>query len=363
MLRSFDVKFVLIAAFACVFICLFSGCGRTIGRGGSPVDLYVDAVTLNQAGYPDQAIEKLDTAIDKQQDFSQAYSLKGDIFQKTQQYEKSSESYAKATELNAWSFHDFYNLGKVYQFMKKFSEAVAAYARACEIRPDHLDAHVSTAKCLNELQQYDNALLYAQHAEQIDPNSSEVQLVLANAYQGKEDYAQAISAYKRVLETDANDPQVMVDLAIAYLKTNRDEPARQLLISAIELDPQNGVAHRHLAYSYLRLYEKYASEYRELVQQGSADTAAVENLSNLSDEMVQNAIDHYTRAVEINPEDWDAHRGLGVAYIIDGKQPDGSVDPFLKDMAIEHWRRSLQINPDQPRADRLRSLIARYRTQ
>jgi tetratricopeptide (TPR) repeat protein len=363
MLRSFSVRFILTAALTCVLLSFFVGCGRTIGKGGSPVDLYVDAVTLNQAGYPDQAIEKLDTAIDKQQDFSQAYSLKGDIFQQMQQYEKSAESYQKATELNAWSFHDFYNLGKVYQFMKKLSEAVAAYARACEIRPDHLEAHVNIAKCLNELQQYDNAMLYAQHAEQIDPNSSEVQLVLANAYQGKEDYDRAISAYKRVLESDSNDPQVMVELAIAYLKTNRDEPARELLISAIELEPQNGVAHRHLAYAYLRLYEKYASQYRELVQQGTTDTASVENLSNLSDEMVQNAIDHYTRAVEINPEDWDAHRGLGVAYIIDGKQPDGSVDPFFKDMAIEHWRRSLQINPDQPRADRLRSLIARYRTQ
>jgi tetratricopeptide (TPR) repeat protein len=81
------------------------------------------------------------------------------------------------------------------------------------------------------------------------------------------------------------------------------------------------------------------------------------------DEMIAKAIENYTRAIDVDDEDWDAHRGLGVAYIIDGKNADGSIDDFLKDMAIEHWRRSLQINPDQPRADRLRKLIAKYRIQ
>jgi len=361
--RSRNVKFAVTGVITCVLLCHFAGCGGHLGKGNSPVDLYVDAIMLQEAGYPNEAIEKLDAVIKKEEGFSQAHSLKGDIYQQMRQYEKSAEAYRKATELNAWSFHDFFNLGKVYQAMKKFAEAVRAYVRACELQPENLQAHINTAKCYNEMQQYDNALLYAQRAEQIDPDVTELQRILGDAYEGKENYEQAISAYKRALELDANNPQVMTALAVAYLRTSRDEPAKQLLTSAIELDPQNGKAYRHLAYCYLRLYEKTASEYRKMAQQSADDKAQMESMVSLGDEMVAKAIDNYTRAIEIDADDWDAHRGLGVAYIIDGKKADGTVDEFLKDMAIEHWRRSLQINPDQPRADRLRNLIAKYRAQ
>ncbi len=357
------MKLALAMLGACVLLCLVVGCHGRLGKGNSPVDLYVDAVMLHEAGYPNEAIEKLDAAIKKEEDFSQAHSLKGDIYQQMQQYEESVEAYQKATELNAWSFHDFFNLGRVYQVMKKFAQAVRAYVRACELQPEHLQAHINTAKCYNQLQQYDNALLYAQRAEQIEPNVTELQQILGDAYEGKEDYEQAISSYKRALELDADNPQVMTALAVAYLRTNRNEPARQLLTSAVELDPQNGRAYRHLAFCYLRLYEENASRYRQLVQQGTTDKTLLEGMFGRGDEMVAKAIDNYTRAIEMDPDDWDAHRGLGVAYIIDGKQPDGTVDEFLRDMAIEHWRRSLQINPDQPRADRLRNLIAKYRNQ
>ena len=81
----------------------------------------------------------------------------------------------------------------------------------------------------------------------------------------------------------------------------------------------------------------------------------------------------FTRAFGINKRgqivghwedsDWDAHRGLGVAYIIEAKSSDEGINQDVKEKAIFHWRTSLQINPDQPRADRLRKLIAQYRTQ
>jgi len=363
MRQSKDVKFTLTVTITCVLLCLIVGCHSRLGKGNSPVDLYIDAVMLQEAGYPNEAIDKLDAATKKEEDFSQAYSLKGDICQQTQQYDKSAEAYQKATELNAWSFHDFFNLGKVYEVMKKFAEAVRAYARACELQPEHLQAHINTARCYNELQQYDQALLYAQHAEQIDPNVTELQQIFGDAYKGKEDYEQAISSYKRALELDANNAEVMTALAVAYLRTNRDQPAEQLLASAVELDPQNGGAYRYLGYCYLKLHEKTTSEYRQLVQQGASDQSALEGLTGQADEMVGKAVDFYSRAVEIDQNDWDAHRGLGVAYIIDAKNPDGTVDELLKDKAIDHWRTSLQINPDQPRADRLRNLIAKYRTQ
>ena len=71
----------------------------------------------------------------------------------------------------------------------------------------------------------------------------------------------------------------------------------------------------------------------------------------------------YSKAIEIDQKDWDAHRGLGVAYILKGKTESGKVDSQLKDKAIYQWRRSLQINPNQIRGDKLRKLIAKYKSE
>ncbi len=75
---------------------------------------------------------------------------------------------------------------------------------------------------------------------------------------------------------------------------------------------------------------------------------------------MEKSIQNYKRAIEINNQDWDARRGLGVAYILSSKKDDGSIDEELKQKAVEQWNWSLEINPNQPNNERLRKLLSRY---
>ncbi|UCC22917.1 MAG: tetratricopeptide repeat protein, partial [Planctomycetota bacterium] len=138
---------------------------------------------------------------------------------------------------------------------------------------------------------------------------------------------QAVRSYKRALEIDSNDPDIMLALAVAYLRTNRNEPAKELLTSVIQIRPDSGLAHQYLGYCYLRLDE------------------------------VNKSIESYSKAVEINDKDWEAHRGLGVAYMLNALSNE---DAALKAMAVEQWHMSLEIKPDQPRRERLLRLIRKY---
>jgi tetratricopeptide (TPR) repeat protein len=75
------------------------------------------------------------------------------------------------------------------------------------------------------------------------------------------------------------------------------------------------------------------------------------------------SIENYGKAIEINDKDWDAHRGLGVAYILKGTNEDETIDEVLKAKAVRQWQLSLDINPDQPNHKRLSELIQRYSKQ
>ena len=129
-----------------IMLLFFAGCAGNHAYKPNPVDLYVDAVQLAELNEDNRAVEKLNTAVVLNQRFSPAYSLLGEIYQQMEDYPQSAAYYEKATELNPWSFSDYFHLGRVYQIMEQFAEAVRAYVKAVELKPTHLDANMGAAE-------------------------------------------------------------------------------------------------------------------------------------------------------------------------------------------------------------------------
>jgi len=324
------------------------------------VGLYVDAALLAEQNQNAQAVEKLNEAVELDRDFSLAYSLLGRIYRQLADYEKSADSFEKAAVLNPWSFSDFFNLGKVYQLMEKFRQAAAAYSRACQLRADHLEAHFNAANCYYRIEDFNSAVVYAKQAEQIAPEMIEIQRLLADVHQSRNDYEQAIAYYKRALEIDSNDTEVMVALAVSYLKTARNEPARELLSSVVQLDPENNDAYQYLGYCFLQLNARAMELYKQKKQPDSDDAGPAASLKADAEKAIAQAVESYNKAIEINEKDWQAYRGLGVAYMLKAINGKDDNPDNLRQQAIEQWRTSLQIEPNQPRRERLIRLIKKY---
>jgi cytochrome c-type biogenesis protein CcmH/NrfG len=296
-----------------------AGCAKT-----NEVALYVDATVLKDMDQTDEAVAKLHEAIKKNPEFSLAYSLLGDIYLESKEYEKSVRSYTRATQLNPFSFSDFFGLGTAYQEMKKWAEAAKAYVKACELKPEDVPARVKTATCYNELKEFDKAQEYALAAKELNADDFDVQKVLGDAYQGKQDYEQAISSYKRALELEGNKPEIMVPLAKAYLMTGMGAAGKELLTQAVKIQPENTKAYQYLGYANL--------------QQGDYD----------------GAMESYQTALMLDDNDWTSHTGLGVAYATKGLKTD---DKDLRLQAIKEWKKSLAINPNQTK---LAKILKRY---
>jgi Flp pilus assembly protein TadD len=140
--------------------------------------------------------------------------------------------------------------------------------------------------------------------------------LLARVYEGQKDYDQAIRVYQRLLVFHGDDPNVLSSLGVAYVKAGQYTRARQVLTSVTQLRPRDSGAFRHLGYCFIKLVD------------------------------VDQAVQMYQRAVDLNSNDWEAHRGLGVACMLKARQ---TADRRWQAKALEHWRRSLAIKPDQPK--------------
>ncbi|MBN2272218.1 MAG: tetratricopeptide repeat protein [Sedimentisphaerales bacterium] len=134
----------------------------------------------------------------------------------------------------------------------------------------------------------------------------------------------------QVVEQTQTPQNNMLQVAYGYLKMGRYDLAKEALASVIAAQPNNSTAHQYLGYCHLK----------------SGDLDA--------------AIQSYLAAVDLNNADFEAHRGLGVAYMLKAR---GDGDPDLAARAVEQWQISLDINPDQANGPALRKMIKAYSEQ
>jgi len=144
----------------------FAGCQQQ----QSVVALYVEAMTLREAGQNVMAIEKLNAAVKADENFTLAHSSLCEIHQEMNDYMRSAAACRRAVELNPWSFEDHLNLGWSFLSMQRPELAARAFSRACELKPDHLTANVNAAMSYYEMRDYRRALFYGKRIQQIDPN-------------------------------------------------------------------------------------------------------------------------------------------------------------------------------------------------
>lgn len=311
------------------------------------VKLYVDAMMLKDIEKWQEAIKKLNTAVEYAPKFSLAYSFKGDIYHLTKQYEVSADSYEQATIIDPWSFKDYSCLGKVCQIIEDYPRAVTAYVSACELDPNDFGVFLGAGRCYYELDEYDLSFDYCQHAKKINSKIGDADVLLGDLYSIKEDLTGAISSYKRALEIDGNKPEIMISLAIAYANQGTNKKAindmtatasfsvaEELLVSVIELDDNISTAHQYLGYVQLHLHK------------GNLDLA----------------LESYKKAVEIDGKDWMARKGLGIVYMLkhiklkNEAKEQGTLDQLdttFKLKALENWKVSLSVKPDQDHLNKL----------
>jgi tetratricopeptide (TPR) repeat protein len=304
-------------------VCLLLGCAQR-----QPVaDLYLDAVALRELGQNELAIGKLNAVVTADPSFALAYSELGRAYRALGDLEKALAAFQQATILNSWSFQDHMDLARTCEELGQCPQAAGAYVRAAELDPNSFDAMKGAAECYLRIGESTKSLAYGELAEKTGQRPREALSLLARAYESQKDYGQVVQVYRRLLMREGDDPNVLLSLGVAYVKAGQYDRARAVLTSVLQRRPDDGTALRQLGYC--------------LIQLGDIDQA----------------MQVYQESIGLDANDWEAHRGLGVACMIKARQTE---DSRLQARALHHWRRALAIKPDQPKREILERLIREH---
>ena len=198
--------------------------------------------------------------------------------ERLERHEAAAEKLRKLSDLRPERYEPLYRLGNLLRDQERFEEAAEVYGQALEV--------------VGESQRQHWILYYFR----------------AIAYERSDQWKAAEADFKRALELEADQPYVLNYLAYSWIEQQRNfEEAEEMLIRAVEREPDDGHITDSLGWLYYRL-----GDFTE-------------------------AVVHLERAVELQPQDPVINDHLGDAYWRVNRQRE----------AVVQWRRALSFDPEE----------------
>jgi tetratricopeptide (TPR) repeat protein len=197
----------------------------------------------------------------------------GRNFFAARKYQSAAVAYRGSVLFDRGYAQGYIQLGSSYLALKKYPQAETAFLSAKAIQDDSYAA-CGLGMVYHDMHREDDAEKEFQRAMRLDPADSCAydQLAQMNYDLGK--YHEAIDGFKKVL-TMTQYSGTYVYLGNSYVYLREYEPGVAAYKQALQLNPNNEMAHYQLAvaYDYLRQYGEAAAEYKEVLKSDPKDNS------------------------------------------------------------------------------------------
>jgi len=254
------------------------------------------------------------------------------------------------------NFLAHYNLGNFYSRAGAKQAAIEQYEAAIKAEPNYVEAHNNLGGILQEQHRHDEAIAHYKESARLSPDPTYV-VNLGNAYVNAVRYPDAIAMYEQALRQNPQLKDARTNAALTHVawgnqlaNSNNFAEAESHYLSALQLNPFYADAATGLGLCYARegkmqdagtqLIE--ADRLRGKTSNNNPQFLAELGLANYlsAANKLEDAVPHYSAATRLDPNNAEAHNGLGVCYAMLGNM----------DNAAKQFAEILRIQPNDPGA-------------
>ncbi|CAG5080370.1 tetratricopeptide repeat protein [Parvicella tangerina] len=297
----------------------------------SPNGYYKRAFYYKEQFDYEKAIQDINRALKLTPDVPALTFLKADILFNQASYAQNPALYEQAeiylletlkldsTHLEALVLEGRINMGK-----PNFEKAMANFDAALRQDKFHAPAYFYKGMVFELIGQKDNARSSYQTAIETDGSYYDALHHMGNLLASEMD-EKALTYYNAALDAEPDSYEVLRNKGLFLIKLEKYEEARASFNQILSFDPNNEEC-------YFNIGNTYVASYRDDMPQLTKDT------------IVQNAIDNFSKAAELNPQYIDALYNLGWMHQFRGE----------KKIAIDYYQKVLEIDDyHQPTLDAL----------
>lgn len=212
-----------------------------------------------ELGRQERAREELTTALEQVPGHPQFLALLGETERQLGNPQRAFELTTEALKADSSADQARYYLALALLDMHKTQEATAELERIARSGAQVADVFVSLGKAYAEANRLEKAALSLEEAVRINPALPDAHILLARVYRRrgllqKADAQLDLATPQSTATVDYQQTQARLYLerGLLRLRQKRLDEAVRAFTSAVETDPANGLAHRHLAEAYLQ---------------------------------------------------------------------------------------------------------------
>ncbi|MGH9395554.1 MAG: tetratricopeptide repeat protein [Terriglobia bacterium] len=261
-----------------------------------------------------QATREFRTVIRQQPNAYQAHNGLGLVLEKMGQRDAAAAEFEIAVKMNPRFFFATLNLAEVDLELKRYRAAIYYSDEALALSPPEALAdrmRMDQGVAYSENGNYDKARAVFKDLITRHPDSAQLHFNLATSYAHHEQYAEAAKEYRRVLGLDPSNESARISLAQALLIFNQPQQVIPYALKYTLDRPHDALG-----------YEVLGKAYRELGQ-------------------FQQAAAALSRAVQLDPQNYDARYNLGFSLARLGDTPK----------AVQELQEAKRLKPDPTQAD------------
>jgi tetratricopeptide (TPR) repeat protein len=224
----------------------------------------------------------------------------------------SNRAIGLQTELAA----PYVTLARIAALERDTDQATVLVKKALSLEPNSAEAHGAQGEVFEAQGRDKDAIAAYQQAKTLAPDDWRWPMSLGVAEYRQGDLNEAISELQRAIDLAPENAMAFFDLSIAHRQSGQLEQARKDLDRSISLDP---TASKYAALGSLLLFE------------GQFDKAAAME----------------RKAIELNPDNYQAYEDLGAAYSWSGTNRDKAVQAYRKAIELEEADHAKRQDPGQ----------------
>jgi tetratricopeptide (TPR) repeat protein len=297
---------------------------------------YKEAMGLYRAGRLDEAIERMEKAIQAKPDSpSLLYGLGVMYMEKAEhpravQLMQSAVDHIKSTGLtgvNLAMYPDVYmgaltNLGLMYTRVGMYEKAVEVLKEALQFRPRDLDANYNLVNTYYVMGEMEKTSTQLRKFISLDPKNAEAHNIAGLIYYRRGFHNAALDEFQAAQKLNPAEKQYSHNLGTVLAELGRNEEANEAFRRASGLDTGSDMR------------ETYAEQTEEnrILKQYNDGYAAMESQN------WDQAIEHFEAVLKSRPDMMEAHVNLGVCYRMKGDT----------EKQIHHFGEAARLEPDMP---------------
>jgi tetratricopeptide (TPR) repeat protein len=278
----------------------------------------------------DLAIEELNKLLKKDKDNQKikkklllSYISKAEYFEEIEEFRNAIEEYKKALQIEENS-QILIVIAKCFQEIQDYENAILYYEKSISKidesnKEKKADIYDKLANIMIEQNNLEKAIDYLNYGVKNSPDNYELQYKLAKLYMDKGEIELSIKRLERVIKNNDKFIEGYLLLGELYSKLGSLDKSNSIYQRILEIDKNNIPAktniaiinykkgRKDLAYEQLKDIDKNGGEENYLVQKYLGIQAIDSN-------NIDQAIERFMKAIDINPNDADSYINLGVCF-------------------------------------------------